>query len=516
MHAMLTFNNCRRSNLLIWSQNQEHNPSAHQIPRGTRRFLTMRDKYSPYIEMAMKGAKYERAPNGDCHAHLRGFYGLKAQAKTEQECDAELRTQLRAWLTYRVENGLSIPAVGGLVSGIRSINSWYQSYWQLIVSLASFTIIIIAYSFYGVDPIQSYRETGDKIEMSKRYVEIGDMLLLRSEGSGSPEAQRAYTAALELYPANLDARAGLLKAQILDVEPGRNDYDIGLAQSKLSAVQAYAREDYYLSYVEGVIALNRGIAAKGAQQKSFGDKAKESFERSKRLKPEFTGNHLRLGVYDLYFHGPITARIVFQEAYDKNRISPAILTYLASIEATRRDFETAQQHLEIANTLANRRLETLIVLGDVMRNKSGKFVGETRDTYLRAAISRHKEALEMTKRPDLVRGVDYNEFFYTQMPKTSDPPTDALSPWPFSTVNSFIVLANYSLSFDYILSNQSKDAETAFAAGFALDACPNNRDKANKAWYHNQADYLIRERRDLSNEAKQWLLAKKERFKSCV
>lgn len=516
----------------------------------------MDDLYARYINTALEGANYECARSGDFCGEIPGFYGLRAMGKTRKECEKQLGTLLEEWLTYRRENDLSIPAVGGfrivtsnlevreekldrlnrlehelqslkaqlgqeparsalVVGGIRRANSWYKSYWQLLVSVASIGIIVIAYSFYGVDPIESYREIGDRIAMAEKYVAIGDELLLRSE-SRAPEAEKAYQAALEVYPSNMNARHGLLKATILEPEKGRDEYDIGIAKTKLTTARIYIGEDYYLSYVEGLIALKQALTSREPEQSRFLGEAKDAFERSQQLKPEFSGNYLQLGYLELYGSHPRAALAIFESAYKSGRYSPAILTYLGSLSASYRKFDEAIAYLTKANSLAT-RLDTLIVLGDVYRHKS--------DGFLNAAINRHKEALKMAERTNLIRGMDYDELLYTYMPQRAGEPSDAdLFPRPFSTQENLRVLATYSLSLDYILNGEEDLANAAFNAGFALDNCygisskKDNSPKKQKQfakWYRNQFTYLTIDPSYLSAEAKKWLEAKTVSLDSC-
>jgi predicted RNase H-like HicB family nuclease len=511
----------------------------------------MNDILARYIQTALAGANYECARGGEFCGEIPGFYGLRASGKTKEDCEQQLRAALEDWLNYRSENDLSIPSVGGfrivtsglemreeqldklsrledelqslkvqlgqepnrsvlLVGGIRRANSWYKSYWQILVSLASIGIIVIAYIFYGVDPIESYREVGDRIAMAAKYVAIGDELLLRS-GSRSPEAVKAYEAALAVYPSNMNARHGLLKATILDPEPGRDEYDIGIAKTKLTTARAYIGQDYYLSYVEGNIALKQALTSREPEQSRFAAEAKRAFEKSQQLNPEFPGNYLQLGYLELYSSRPRAALAIFEAADKSGRSSPLILTYLGSLNASYRKFDEAIAYLTKANSLAT-RLDTLIVLGDVYRYKA--------DGFLDAAINRHKEALKMAERTNLVRGVDYDEILYTYMPKKAGEPDDAdLFPRPFSTQENLKVLANYSLSLDHILKGEEKLAEAAFNAGFALDACYGTGPKKEKQftrWYKNQVTYLtIEPSYGLSAETQKWLEAKTRQLESC-
>ena len=65
----------------------------------------------------------------------------------------------------------------------------------------------------------------------------------------------------------------------------------------------------------------------------------------------------------------------------------------------------------------------------------------------------------MASRTDLIRTVDYDELFYTYMPKAlGEPKEEDLTPLPFSTLDDFKVLANYCLSLDYILNDQKDEA----------------------------------------------------------
>ena len=65
-----------------------------------------------YIAAAMQRAIYEKPPSdGTVFGEIPGFAGVWANAATQSDCERELESVLRGWLTLRVSRDLPIPAI---------------------------------------------------------------------------------------------------------------------------------------------------------------------------------------------------------------------------------------------------------------------------------------------------------------------------------------------------------------------------------------------------------------------
>ena len=68
-----------------------------------------------YIQAAMRHARYEiLEDDGTFYGEIPVCRGVWANAKTLDECRAELQSVLEDWILIRVREGLSLPKVDGI------------------------------------------------------------------------------------------------------------------------------------------------------------------------------------------------------------------------------------------------------------------------------------------------------------------------------------------------------------------------------------------------------------------
>jgi len=74
-----------------------------------------------YIDAAMSKAHYEILPDdGSYYGEIDGFDGVYANAKTLEECRAELEEVLEEWILIRIAKNLPLPVVDGLELSIKT------------------------------------------------------------------------------------------------------------------------------------------------------------------------------------------------------------------------------------------------------------------------------------------------------------------------------------------------------------------------------------------------------------
>jgi predicted RNase H-like HicB family nuclease len=70
---------------------------------------------SQYIQAAMRQAKYEiLSDDGSFYGEIPDFQGVYANAETLEDCREELAEVLEEWISFRLSDNLSLPAVDGL------------------------------------------------------------------------------------------------------------------------------------------------------------------------------------------------------------------------------------------------------------------------------------------------------------------------------------------------------------------------------------------------------------------
>jgi predicted RNase H-like HicB family nuclease len=68
-----------------------------------------------YIDAAMRHAHYEiLADDGTFYGEIPDCRGVYANARTLDECRAELAEALEGWLLFRVHKNLALPTIDGL------------------------------------------------------------------------------------------------------------------------------------------------------------------------------------------------------------------------------------------------------------------------------------------------------------------------------------------------------------------------------------------------------------------
>ena len=359
-------------------------------------------------------------------------------------------------------------------------------------------LALIAYFFFNVDPLETYRETAkkkdnDKItrKMAENYRDIGNKLLVRAEFRA---AEDAFKTSLDIYPNDLDARYGLMKAQMLKPEEGRKTYTPEVAEAKLNFLEDVFKsnstlaEDAFIPYFRGAL----------LKDKNRWDQARNSFQLSQQRNRDFIGNYLQLGYMNI-IDGKIDDAVGnFCEALAKAGDHPVALNNLGALYTVNLDFDQALELLKKARGIS-KRLETYIILGDVYRYKND----------IESAIVQHEIAWDMLNDPKTEEGINYGVLTYNFMPESpTDTYTNSIA-MQFYDLARHKVLVKYCLSLDYALKGNLKIAESAFQEGYAADPYINQA-KEYGCWYLNQITYTLNNVTGLKGETRQWLEEKKK------
>ena len=72
-------------------------------------------QWATYVYTTMAHAKYERIDDGQTvYAEIPDFPGVWATGPTFHECRAELLSTLEDLLAYRLQRGITVPAIAGV------------------------------------------------------------------------------------------------------------------------------------------------------------------------------------------------------------------------------------------------------------------------------------------------------------------------------------------------------------------------------------------------------------------
>ena len=69
---------------------------------------------TPYIQAAMRLAKYEILEGGGYYGEIPGFQGIWANADTLDSCREELQSALEDWIVLGLRLGHPLPVVAGI------------------------------------------------------------------------------------------------------------------------------------------------------------------------------------------------------------------------------------------------------------------------------------------------------------------------------------------------------------------------------------------------------------------
>ena len=73
---------------------------------------------TPYIEAAMRKARYEILEDGTYYGEIPGFDGVFSNAETLEGCREQLREVLEDWILLGLQMGHELPEVEGIRLGI--------------------------------------------------------------------------------------------------------------------------------------------------------------------------------------------------------------------------------------------------------------------------------------------------------------------------------------------------------------------------------------------------------------
>lgn len=339
---------------------------------------------------------------------------------------------------------------------IRSINDWFRNYFPFISAIAAGLVLLLAYFVYGVDPLQSYRDTSEKIknegitkQTSNFYVDLGETLLKRAEFKS---AEKAFQSALEIKPTRVDATVGILRSQIFKPLEGEKYYKPEVVEAKLVILRNLNPDDYVVHYSEGILHLDRKEL----------DQAKLSFKKAAEINPAFVGSDNMLGLTNLQAKDDISEAISnFTKGLAKDPHYAETHGNLGTCYLLTEEFDKAIEHLETSYNLAASPF-TALMLGDAYLYKGG-------EGSIDKAFRSHQRALTLLEDPN-VKDVEYiSSTLFNYMPEKKG--DRALSKNYVYTNNSIQnkAFARYAISFDYALLKRFPEADAEFAKALALE-----------------------------------------------
>jgi tetratricopeptide (TPR) repeat protein len=347
---------------------------------------------------------------------------------------------------------------GRLIVMTRAANEWFRNYFPLISAVSAALVILIAYFVYHVDPLQSYRETREKIDnerltkqTSEFYTRLGEKLLNRAEFKS---AENAFNRALEIRPTNLDATVGVLRSQIFKPLEGQKYYKPEVVEAKLAHLRSVSgRDDYIIYYYEGIL---QGDHEEYAE-------AKKSFAKAAEMNPNFIASYNMMGMTTLQAKGEVVEAISnFQHALEIDPRYAATHFNLGSCYLLVEEYDKAIEHLDKSDKLFADPI-TAIMLGDAYLYKGG-------EGSIEKAFRAHELALSLLDDPN-IKDVEYiSSSIFNYMPsKRGDRELTKNYVYTNNSIQNK-AFAHYALSFDYALLKRFREADVEFAKALGLES----------------------------------------------
>lgn len=355
--------------------------------------------------------------------------------------------------------------------------------WGFFAFLFALAVAAVVYVRYGIGYFESYENTYNTKTSAQYYVDIGERLLMRAEFGA---AEDAFATALGINSNNLDARHGLMKAQVLKPVEGRKKYTPEIVQAKLKYLEELFKSkgvnQHLIFYFKGVMKEDQD------DQKA----ARQLFEDSKTVEPNFIGNYIELGKLDLFEGKVDEAAAQFKLALEKAPDHTKVLTYLGSCYLVTLKFNDAKDALLKAYDI-NPQPETYLLLGEVFR-----YSGE-----LDEAVFMHQSGLRLLNEPNGGAGGSPDPVTFNFMPeKLGDSQTTKVFEQAGSP-EQFLTLTHYALSIDYALQKNFPEAEKAFSYGISTDKLLGRR-KEYGCFYINKINFM-KSMMKLDGEVTTWL-----------
>ena len=332
-----------------------------------------------------------------------------------------------------------------LVVVFRQLNQYFSSYQALLTFVVALITIVYVQLAYGLDPLESYRNTATTKKLSEFYQRLGDQLVYMSEYA---DAESAYKSALTLQPNNTQAVYGLAKAQVFTPNEGQKYTDKGIADAKLDYLLSLYPDDADLYFLK---CLNA--------ESSDNKEAQSWCEKAIKLNKKADAFYVELGYLchkELDLECAITN---YRKALELNPQSQLANNNLGYTEFLRLNLKDSVRFLEQANRISP-RLVTLMNLGEVHR-----YLGD-----IEKAIALHKIGVDIATE----EGIEKEKIAcciwivnFLPLDKNDVETTKYYS--QVSTISEKKAMLYYALSIDYALQGDFKAASDEFENAISND-----------------------------------------------
>lgn len=381
-----------------------------------------------------------------------------------EEAEAELRAKLED-LTGRIQalrSAYSSPSRQDIFNfRVKRGFRYFVNNIGFFAFLATVAIASYVYFEYGVGYFESYENISVTKRSANYYLRTGNVFINRAEFNA---AEEAFKTALEINPYNIDARRGLLKAQVLKSEVGARSFMPEIVNAKLNYLQTEEgfRNDPLLLYFQGRVFKETG------DRKQAREYFQKSLDQQMALKQDsgFLGNYIELGKLDMYDGEIDYALTRFNTPALINAKQTTVIYHRSECYLASYMYEEVKSQLEPLY-FSSPRLETFLILGDAYRQEYASNPTEYSDN-IEFATTMDKQAEEMLKRTDLRDGVDYAPLIVLSVPPPSAHRKVKLFQ-DIAEVEQYRALTNYALSLDYAMSKNFSLADKYFKQAVDVD-----------------------------------------------
>ena len=332
-----------------------------------------------------------------------------------------------------------------LIIAFRQLNRFFSTYQALLTFIVALVTIVYVQIAYGLDPLESYRNTSTTKKLSDFYRNLGDNLVYRAEYS---DAELAYKSALTLQPNNMQAVYGLAKAQVFTPNEGEKYTDKGIVDAKLDYLLSLFPEDADLYFLK---CLN----AESTDNKE----AKSWCEKAIKLNEKTDAFYVELG-YICHKELDLECAITnYKKALELNPQSQLANNNIGYTEFLRLNLQDSVKYLERANGISP-RLSTLMNLGEVYRYLQN----------IEKAIALHKIGVDIVnedgvEKDKIVGGIWIVNF----LPYDKNDVETIKYYSQVSTIDEKKAMLHYALSIDYALHEDFKAASNEFEKAVSND-----------------------------------------------
>ena len=363
-------------------------------------------------------------------------------------------------------------------------SKWLGSHWFLITFIGALLTAGWVKYRYGVAYFEDPKNIATTKKLAEFYRKLGDDMLSDFEYEA---AASAYDSSLALEKNNEKAAQGLVKARIYLPLPGHKSAPPAeVVDYKLRHLMEQFPDDPQLLIMKSF--------QEYARENTKG--AIELAERAIEIKPDFSPAHTQLGFYkQIGFTDEAIKH--YEKALELDCDSSIAQNNLGSCRMLLTDFPKAIELLEKSNARID-RLETTILLGDSYRyNKQFAEALKTHDearSILEASKDNQSELVESR----YISGLSVLNY----MPQRKGDTKTFKEGIEISRPEDFTALLYYSLSFDYAMTNDLKQAEKAYREAAKVEA-----EEAMKKYVRSHLVYMLNEM-EMGAATRDWLSRK--------